>query len=411
MKLLKLLIVIFSINLIMISCSDTGKDNPASPEDEKSTLKWLSTSGARIVDSDGEPVVLRGVNRSGLEYDMAGNGIDEVEIEYIVDEWDANIFRIPFNQQWIMMNESYNDKLDNVIRWIKGRGAYVILDLQWRDTIVKIPPIPDEEAVEMWIKLAKRYKDEPAVLYDIHNEAHDISITSWRTRAIEIIEGIRSVHTKSLIMVSGLDWANDVSAWAQNPLPYNNIVYDVHKYPWSSPKERWNSQFGNYVDQIPIFVGEFGGEEKDLEWGKELISYLYEKELGWTAWSWVDYPQLTLTDKRTPTEFGELVKTSLNRYANPEAYSLDIYDIQVKYIGSDKATIFWRTTMASDSRVTYGLTNDYTDSVYAAAMLEVHTMKLNELQADTEYHFKVISEDQYGLKSESNDSTFTTLSE
>ncbi|MBN1153970.1 hypothetical protein JXB12_03535 [candidate division KSB1 bacterium] len=53
------------------------------------------------------------------------------------------------------------------------------------------------------------------------------------------------------------------------------------------------------------------------------------KQLSGTAWSWVDYPELTLDDKRTPTPFGELVHGALNRYADSNEYTLDIEDVQV----------------------------------------------------------------------------------
>ena len=56
-----------------------------------------------------------------------------------------------------MTDETYNNYLDQVIKWIKKNGAYVILDLQWKNTQVKIPRIPDITAVDMWKKLATRY--------------------------------------------------------------------------------------------------------------------------------------------------------------------------------------------------------------------------------------------------------------
>jgi len=369
----------------------------------------LFRSGNMIVDSDGKQVVLHGVNRSGLEYDQNGNGMSEAEFRYICEEWRAKIIRIPFNQEWVMTDAAYNTKLDEVINWIKNFGAYVILDLQWQNTTIKIPRIPDSTAIDMWKKLAARYKDDPAILYDIHNEAHDIAFDDWRTRASQIIEGIRSVHPKSLILVSGLDWANDIGVWARNPLPYGNIVYSFHIYPWFSRASDFDGLIGNYSEQIPIFVGEFGGYGEHLDWGKQLISYLNERKLCWTAWSWVDDPYLTeQNNRRTPTEFGNLVRQMLIRYAFPDQYLNKVSNVKVEFITNNRATVNWQTTNDSDSRVLSGLTSTYTNTTYAPVLLKSHTIKLVNLQPGTTYHFKVISVDDFGFKAESVDSTFMT---
>ncbi len=408
MKAVNLIVSFVLILLFFFFCSDKEDSNPVSPEPQ-SEFRWLSTSGNQIVDSDGNQVLLYGVNRSGLEYDKNGNFMTDAEFQYIIKQWQANVIRLPFNQDWVMNDENYNNKLDQVIGWIEQYGAYVILDLQWQDDQVRIPPIPNSEAVDMWKKLAERYKNDPAVLYDIHNEAHDVTIDEWRNRAIEIIEGIRSVHPRSLILVSGLNWASDVREWAANPLPYENIVYSVHCYPWWGGRNAWDQNFGDYADQLPMFVGEFGGYGEHLSWGKELLAYLRQKKLGWTAWSWVDDPHLTGDDRRTPTEFGNLVRQVLIRYANPDLYMNRIVDVKVDYITANRATIIWKTLQKSDSKVFYGLTENYIDSVYAPVFLKAHTIKLTDLIADTIYHFKILSEDELGFVVETSDSTFHTL--
>ncbi|MCP4411450.1 MAG: glycoside hydrolase family 5 protein, partial [Gammaproteobacteria bacterium] len=178
-----------------------------------------------------------------------------------------------------------------------------------------------------------------AVLYDIHNEAHDIDFLSWKSRAAEIIEAIQSVHPDALILVSGLNWASDLSDWAASPFDYENIVYSVHVYTWFGTSANWGTRFGNYAQNIPIFCGEFGGYESDIQWGKELIRYLNQNQIGWTAWSWVDDPHLTSRDDHTtPTEFGQLVKTSLERFEEMSSSENEIFDISFDFITASRAT-------------------------------------------------------------------------
>ncbi len=396
--------------MLFICCChcQSDKNTPVTPDDTAVTLSWLHTEGNTIRNEDGNIIILRGVNRSGLEYEKLGNGISKAEIEYICADWKAQIIRLPFNQDWILHDPAYNDYLDEIIGWILANEAYVLLDLQWQDTEVKIPPIPNEGAVGMWQLLAGRYKDNPGVLYDIHNEAHDTSWEAWRQRAIEIIEGIRSVHDKALIFVSGLDWAYDLRGWGTDPLPYENIVYSTHPYPFKAEPWAWDKYFGNFAEEIPIFAGEFGGGEDDLEWGRQLLAYFNAKKMGWTAWSWSNQPYLTQNDRRTPTSFGEIVREALIAHAEQDTTVFTISDIQVLFIASDKATITWQTSVDADSRVYYGLTSAYTDSIYAAAMLTSHSIKLLNLTPASTYHFKVTSSDLYGNTVSSSDSTFQT---
>lgn len=303
--------------LIGIGCGSKDS-NPTEPKIQTASFAWLSTSGNRIVNEDGETVVLRGVNRSGMEYDKKGRGLNEADIQFICLEWKAQIIRVPFNQDWIMNDMAYLAFLDLVISWINKYGAYALLDLQWENTEVKIPPIPNAAAILMWQSLAARYKDNPGVLFDIHNEAHNTSWEAWRSRASQIIVSIQGIHPKALIFISGLDWAYDLRGWQADPLPYDNIVYSSHPYPFKGEPWAWDKYFGTFAETHPVFAGEFGGGEDDLEWGRQLLAYFDEKEMGWTAWSWVDNPQLTLEDRRTPTVFGELVKEALETHAAGE---------------------------------------------------------------------------------------------
>jgi hypothetical protein len=131
--------------------------------------------------------------------------------------------------------------------------------------------------------------------------------------------------------------------------------------------------------------------------------------MGWTAWSWSNQPYLTEPDRRTATEFGSLVRSALIRHAVGDTALFEMTNIQAQFIGTDKATITWQTSVESDSKVLFGLTTPYTDSVYAPVFLISHSMKLTDLQPASTYHYKVISVDFYGNRVASDDTTFQTL--
>lgn len=328
-------------------------------------LPSLVTAGNRILRSDTlNPVLLRGINRSGLEYSeptpggfLEAAGISRDEICTIIDDWHANVLRIPLNQEWCLKGlgyhsaETYLASLDQVVAWAAEAGAYTILDLHWLDveavygttdnpiqgrTANHVPPTPNEQTVELWQTLAKRYQDEPAVIFDLLNEPHDalhddphplrlidsdgqvlcsthksLSARDWARWASLLTSEIRKIRSDGIVLVSGTNWAFDLSGvWIDAP----NVVYSTHIYSnrhWIF----WSKGLGKHA-KVPIFVGEWGGTERDLGFGRRLAGRLRRLGVGWAAWSWSDFPRLVRSAQAQdyePTPFGSLVRDELKR--------------------------------------------------------------------------------------------------
>lgn len=313
-------------------------------------LPMLGTRGRSIVREDtGASVRLCGVNLSSLEYSephevgfLRASRITRDEVLRVTESLGANILRVPFNQDWALRgrgeftSEDYMTALDEVIGWAVEGGAYTLLDLQWLDADTVrggprqfVAPLPDAGSINVWSKLAMRYHGCPSVLFDLFNEPHDrlpedplplrhpdgsayrlpwrrkVYARNWRPWALRLIDAIRLVHPMSLIFVSGVNWGYDLRGMK---LDRANLVYSAHVYPDKHPD--WDTAFGRFAETSPVFIGELGGEEKDLGWGKELMAYLDEKGLGWAAWSWRDWPHLQR--EGTLTAFGDLVAESLH---------------------------------------------------------------------------------------------------
>ncbi len=431
------LLLAFSAVLLFVQCERDDKlfiYTPPETEIVTESLPWLSVSGNQIVDEDSSQVLLHGVNRSALEYSKSGmsSGIPMTEEDFrmIIQDWHANIIRLPFRQSWVLEDPDYVETIASVVNWCKKYGAYVLLDLQWQDGINPSPdqpimPMPNEEAAGMWQILAERFQDEPNVLYDIHNEVHEVSFTDWRSRAIEIIDAIREVHAQSLIFVGGIDWSTNISYWFINPLPveeYPNIVYKAHHYPVGSPNDDpavwegvWEGRFGAYADDLPVFIGELGTSEEtfnDQTWlvyVQTLIHYLDSRQIGWCAWSMTDKPRLTESDDHTtPTAYGTVIKANLDRYIGIEE-ELILENVTAHSLSYDRITIDWDTNFESDSKVLYGFEEGvYTDSTEASALLYHHTVKLRNLLPETTYYFACVSEGLWGQRMQSTGGPFTT---
>lgn len=323
-------------------------------------LPQLRTSGNRITDAlTGKLITLRGINRSGFEYSepvedgfLTSAALSQQDIEEIVRGWGANVIRLPFNQGWAMRGrgsfsaECYRQALDQVISWAAALGAYTLLDLQWLDADTtfgrladgsanRVAPLPNKGSIELWSTLAERYRDEPAVLFDLFNEPHaplqddenpmyfvtndgcievgeprEFGSNEWNRWASKITATIHEIHPDALVFVSGVDWGFDLRGVRIHSA---NVVYSAHVYP-DRLRRQWNGRFGHRCSDHPLFIGEWGGDGGDLKWGSGLISYVRRVACGWTAWGWVDLPKLVRNARAgdyTPTEFGNLVRSEL----------------------------------------------------------------------------------------------------
>ena len=316
--------------------------------DLSSGLPLLTTSGNRIVLAKiGQPILLRGINRSGMEHSepdedgfCSAAGISRAEVEFIVTGWNCNIIRVPFNQDWALngrnghTSDVYLKDLDRIISWAAAYGSYTLLDLQWLDADRVfgggrnfVAPLPNRTSLDLWTLLASRYRDEPAVLYDIFSEPHDcltddpypltredgssyplvqreVTMAEWKPWAHALIDAIRAVNPLALVFVSGTDWGYDLRGM---PLNAPNLVYSTHVY--RNKGSNWSEAFGNLAMQSPVFAAEWGGGRQDRQWGRRLVRYFCELQIGWAAWSWSDEP--FLVSNSLPTGFGKIVHEAL----------------------------------------------------------------------------------------------------
>ena len=319
-------------------------------------LPALSTAGNKIIRADtGKAVLLRGVNRSGLEYSSPDPPGSLARAAITVDEldaiaaWGANLIRVPFNQEWALPTPSYDAEpylaaLDFVIEAAAARGLYTLLDLQWlnatqpRGTLRNgrpnfVPPLPNTNSIRLWTHLARRYQQSTSVLFDLFNEPHDplpgdpvpleainaegelstlrhkrVRFREWQPWATHLIRAIRREHPAALVFVSGVDWGYDLEDFS---LADANIVYSSHVYP--NKRKSWDKAFGHLARRAPVFIGELGGQDADMTWGRKLLDYLEERQIGWAAWSWSDHPHLIQagSTRFEPTLFGSLIRESL----------------------------------------------------------------------------------------------------
>ncbi len=153
--------------------------------------------------------------------------------------------------------------LDNLVDWCSKHNVYVIIDMHGApggQTGANIDDSPNDQPelftdkknqdrlVDLWVKIASRYKDEPAVAgYDLLNEP-----LPQRTGAAakykdqleplykRITAAIREVDKRHMITLEGCDWAND---WSVFSTPFDdNLFYQFHYYCWDRPTQAQGHQ-------------------------------------------------------------------------------------------------------------------------------------------------------------------------
>ena len=152
----------------------------------------LKVKGNQILNSKNQPVTLRGVNTSTLEFTSDGEGHIIETIRVAIDDWQVNIIRLPLSQdRWFGkapdQNEeykSYRVLVKEAVDLCNSKGCYIILDLHWSDANewgknIGQQSMPDRNSVIFWKDIASLYANNPSVLFDLYNEPRDVTWDVW----------------------------------------------------------------------------------------------------------------------------------------------------------------------------------------------------------------------------------------
>lgn len=320
--------------------------------------KQLTVSGNTLLDPDGKPVWLQGLCIDSMEWGVGENMLWSTHVA--LDAWKANAVRLPVSADFWFgrgkyqkpgSEEAYRQTVDKIVRLIAAKGGYVALDLH-------VFGAPTEAHRAFWKDAAVRYKDNPAVLYELFNEPHGISWEIWRdggslsgptnkntdvnanenTQVVGsdvsvgmqgLVDAVRATGAKNVIIAGGLDWGYDLSRVAEdmalNDRSGNGIMYSAHIYPW---KKDWQAKVLAAAAKYPIFIGEDGTppdystfqfipeyQRYPIEgWANDLLGFMQKNHLNWTGFSFHPHcgPMIISDWDYTPTPYwGVYVKEAL----------------------------------------------------------------------------------------------------
>lgn len=316
----------------------------------RGALTFLRTRGQDMVDENRQKILLRGVGLGnwmlpeGYMWRFGDQGDRPRKIEKIVSDligqenaarfWSrfrkdyiteadiAKIAELGFNSvrpalnarlfltegdNAVFVEESFQ-LLDNLVGWCRKHELYVIIDMHGApggQTGANIDDSPEDQPglfmdkknqdrlVDLWVKIASRYKDEPTVAaYDLLNEplpqrtgAADKYKAELEPLYKRITAAIREVDKRHMITVEGADWAND---WSVFSTPFDdNLFYQFHFYCWERPTKL--NDISRFVERrktlnAPVWVGETGEKDNTIYWAT--TQYFEANNIGWSFWPW-----------------------------------------------------------------------------------------------------------------------------
>ncbi len=254
----------------------------------------LQVIGTQLCNEKGEPVVLHGMSSHGLQWygQYASSGAMKATASY-----GANLFRAAMytsENGYLSQGSSIRDLAFRAVDDAIKNDMYVILD--WHILSDGNPMDHLKEAKAFFTEAAKRYKDQPAVLYEICNEPN--GNVSWakdvKPYAQEMVKAIRDAGSDGVILIGSPTWSQDIHLAAADPVPGKNLMYTLHFYAGTHGKNLRDRIDAAMKAGLPVFVSEWGTSRADGSGGvflteaKEWLDFLDKRGVSWANWSLCD---------------------------------------------------------------------------------------------------------------------------
>jgi hypothetical protein len=316
---------------------------------------WLYTKGAKIYVSNGSsagtPWMGRGVNIDDIFFCGYDNSLwmtspDQTlktVLSGLMSGWKPTFIRMSLAMDsygtavsWLTNPAQYRTPMTGVIEAIGAYpGVHVLVTLRSDPSMIGQDQADgDPEATGLpsdktstpsattypsgtdatYVALVDTFGASSFVLFGLTNEPggnklSNATIAAAMSHAVGVIraEEDRLEVPHHIVSVQGNGWSSDVSFYATAPLPYDNVVYEVHGYPPAASSYTFSN--------IPIIVGEYGSLTDPASFYADLET----KQIPNLAWDFDSYSNcspdlLNVNQSATnlvPTSWGTTVQSYL----------------------------------------------------------------------------------------------------
>ena len=266
----------------------------------------VRVNGNNIVNGNGTPMQLRGVNISSLEGTPFQNDPwrGQTPNWAAIKSWGVNVVRLTLGEaNWLGLCSQtlaagvtpaiYQQTVQTAVTNANAQGMYVILDLHWIAVPNSCPQGQNAMAdvahsPTFWSQVAAAYKGNQAVMFELFNEPqgnYPPTTADWNNYVTggltgsqdagtqQLVNAIRAAGASNVIIVDGLNYASTFgnnnpaqTGYTDNPpgfrLPTDTVspaqlVAGFHYYHGSTYEQGANVVLNK---GIPIMVTEFGDQ-------------------------------------------------------------------------------------------------------------------------------------------------------
>lgn len=260
------------------------------------SITKLHVEGTKLMNENGEAVRLQGISTLGLAW--YPQYVDETTFKSFKEDWGINVIRLAMYTQeqggYCVGDETnkqnLKDIIDKGVQAATDLGLYVIID--WHILSDGNPLTYEEEAIQFFDEMSKKYASYPNVLYEICNEPNNSNWTSEiKPYAETIIPVIRQNSPDSIIIVGTNTWCQDVDDVISDPIDDKNVMYTLHFYAATHKKDIRDKVEKTLEAGVPIFITECsicdanGNGSLDLDSANQWKNFINESGLSFIEWS------------------------------------------------------------------------------------------------------------------------------
>lgn len=255
---------------------------------------WLQVVGTQLCNEEGRPVALHGMSSHGLQW--FGQFAGEQAVKNTA-RFGANLFRVAMytgEGGYLSQPEAIKKQAISAIDAAVKQDMYVIID--WHIMSDGNPMEHLAESKAFFTEIAKRYKDDPAVIYEICNEPNGGA--DWgrdiKPYAEQLVETIRAQSKRGIILIGSSTWSQDVHLAAGDPVSGDNLMYTLHFYAGTHGQWLMDRADEALKAGLPLFVSEWGTSSADgsggvfLDESRKWLDFLDERGISWANWSLCD---------------------------------------------------------------------------------------------------------------------------
>jgi endoglucanase len=303
-------IIMFLVCLLLLSTALFAQKAPAgSPVARYGQLKVV---GTRICDVKGNPVILKGMSTSGLQW--YGDIINPDAFTCFAKDWKMDVIRLALyvGESGYASKPKLKDLVKKGIELAVANGLYVIVD--WH---VLTPGNPNDPiyagAGDFFKEIAAQYGKTPNVIYEIMNEPN--GSLGWtkdlKPYADTMVGIIRAIDPDNIILIGSGTWSQDVDSAAANPVAGDNLAYTVHFYAGTHGKILQRKIQKALDKGVAVYASEWGTSLANGDGGpfidksEEWLKFLDEKGIGWTNWSLCNRNETSAAFKKLQREYVE----------------------------------------------------------------------------------------------------------